>query len=128
VPDKANAFLLGRERIALNDLNPDYPALLVVSFILGDSSSARVPERLRQKDGLSYSVWTFLPPNAIDTNSTVVRTRFSRRESRSACRVFGRVRPRLEGWLHRRGVNAARRGAMQGRILGRTEDGASAER
>ncbi len=25
VPDKANAFLLGRERIALNDLDPDYP-------------------------------------------------------------------------------------------------------
>ena len=71
VPDKANAFLLGRERLPLNDLNPDYPALLVASFILGDSSSARIPDRLRQKDGLSYGAGTFFQPNPIDANSTL---------------------------------------------------------
>jgi len=50
-----NAFLLGRERIALNDLDPDYPALLVTSFILGDSSSSRVSERLRDRGPDSVS-------------------------------------------------------------------------
>ena len=51
--------------------NPDYPALLVASFILGDSSSARMPERLRQKDGLSYGAGTFFQPSAIDANSAI---------------------------------------------------------
>ena len=71
VPDKANAFLIGMERIPVNDMSADYPALLVASFILGDSSSARIPERLRQKDGLSYGAATFFQPSAIDANSAI---------------------------------------------------------
>ena len=78
VPDKANAFLLGRERIRLNDLDPDYPALLVASFILGDSSSSRVNERLRQKDGLSYSAGTFFQPNRSTRTARSARMRSSR--------------------------------------------------
>ena len=30
-PDKANAFLIGREATAINDTSPDYPALLVAN-------------------------------------------------------------------------------------------------
>ena len=70
-PDKANAFLIGRQALPLDDLNPDYPALLVASFILGDSASARIPERLRQKDGLSYGAGTSFQPSAIDANSAM---------------------------------------------------------
>ncbi len=56
IADKANAFLIGREALPLNDLSPDYPAMLVANFILGDSPTSRLWERLRQKDGLSYGV------------------------------------------------------------------------
>jgi zinc protease len=125
VPDKANAFLIGRERIALNDLNPDYPALLVVSFILGDSSSSRVNERLRQKDGLSYGAGTFFQPNAIDPNSTVGAYAIFAPENLAKVRAgfseeFDRA---LKDGFTDEEVNAARQGVMQERILGRTEDG-----
>ena len=125
VPDKANAFLLGRERIALNDLDPDYPALLVTSFILGDSSSSRVSERLRQKDGLSYSAGTFFQPNAIDQNSTVGTYAIFAPENLAKVRAgfseeFDRA---LKDGFTDAEVKAAKEGVMQERILGRTEDG-----
>jgi len=67
--DKANAFLIGREALPLNDLSPDYPAMLVANYILGDSPNSRLWERLRQKDGLSYGVASFLQPNSFEANS-----------------------------------------------------------
>ncbi len=125
VPDKANAFLLGVERIPLDDLNPDYPALIVASFILGDSSSARIPDRLRQKEGLSYGAGTFFQPSAIDANSAIgayaifapenlakVRTGFSEEFDRA-----------VKGGFTDAEVAAAKTGVLQARHLGRTEDG-----
>ena len=70
-PDKANAFLVGRQALPLNDTNPDYPALVTANYILGDSPSSRLWERLRQKDGLSYGVGSFFRPNPFEPNSTM---------------------------------------------------------
>lgn len=56
-PDKANAVVLARSNLALNDADPDYPALLVANHVLGSSALAsRLGDRLRQKEGLTYSV------------------------------------------------------------------------
>ena len=112
VPDKANAFLVGVERIPVDDLNPDYPALLVMSFILGDSSSARIPDRLRQKDGLSYGAGTVFQPSALDANSAIATYAIFAPENLAsrAHRLRGGVRPRGEGRLHRR---RGRRGASR---------------
>jgi len=68
-PDKANAFLIGREALPLNDMSPDYPALLAANFALGESPSSRLWERLRQKDGLSYGAGSFLRASAFEPNS-----------------------------------------------------------
>ncbi len=125
VADKANAFMLGVTRMPLDDMNPDYPALLVANFILGDSSSARVPERLRQKDGLSYGAGTFFQPSALDKNSAIgmyaifapenltrVRTGFSEEIDRAV----------RDGFTDKE-VQDAKAGVLQERRLGRTEDG-----
>jgi len=125
VADKANAFILGVTRMPLDDMNPDYPALLVANFILGEASSARVPERLRQKDGLSYSAGTFFQPSALDKNSAIgmyaifapenlarVRTGFSEEMDRAV----------KDGFTDKE-VQDAKEGVMQERRLGRTEDG-----
>ena len=55
----------------MNDTNPDYPALVTANYILGDSPSSRLWERLRQKDGLSYGVGSFFRPNPFEPNSTM---------------------------------------------------------
>jgi zinc protease len=70
-PDKANAFFIGRQAMPMNDSSADYPALLVANYILGDSPTSRLWERLRQKDGLSYGAGSSFRPAAIDENSTL---------------------------------------------------------
>ncbi|MCC7326465.1 MAG: insulinase family protein [Burkholderiales bacterium] len=125
VPDKANAFLIGIEKLPVNDMSPDYPALLVASFILGDSSAARIPERLRQKDGLSYAAGSFFRPSALDANSALGAYAIFAPENLARVRAglaeeFDRA---LKDGFTDAEVAAAKDGVMQERRLGRTEDG-----
>ena len=60
-PDKQNAVFRAAVRIPLGDDHPDYPALRVASQILGGGFiSSRLANRLRQQEGISYSVWAAL--------------------------------------------------------------------
>src|SRR6185295_2820799 len=54
----------------INDSSPDYPALLLANYVLGDSPSSRLWERLRQKDGLSYGVGSYFRENSFEANSS----------------------------------------------------------
>ncbi len=56
-PDKPNAVLLARQNLSLNLADADFPALnIAVSILGGDALKARLADRIRQKEGLSYSV------------------------------------------------------------------------
>lgn len=56
-PDKPNAVLLARTNIPLRVTDPDYPAMVVANRILGGGAmKSRLGDRIRQKEGLSYSV------------------------------------------------------------------------
>jgi len=57
-PDKANAMLTAAMNIQLDDEHPDYPAVVLGMHILGRGGlgNSRLFNRLRQKEGLSYSV------------------------------------------------------------------------
>lgn len=56
-PDKQNAVFNAALRIPVGEAHSDYPALLVASHILGGGFiSSRLANRLRQQDGISYSV------------------------------------------------------------------------
>jgi zinc protease len=56
-PDKANAVVMARSNLSLNENDADYPALLVANSVLGGGSlDSRLGDRLRQKEGLSYNV------------------------------------------------------------------------
>ena len=61
-PDKENAVALGTESFKMDQKNPDYPALVMANEILGSGGflSARLPMRLREKEGISYGVGSFL--------------------------------------------------------------------
>ena len=72
VADKANSFIVGREALPLNDMSDDYPAFLVANYLLGDSPTSRLWERLRQKEGLSYGTGTSFRANSFEPNSTLI--------------------------------------------------------
>ncbi|KEY18445.1 M16 family metallopeptidase [Kaistella antarctica] len=61
-PDKENAIALGTESFKMNQKSPDYPAFVLANEILGSGGflSARLPMRLREKEGISYGVGSFI--------------------------------------------------------------------
>ncbi len=68
-PDKANAALYGEVALPLNDESPDYAALTVATYILGDTGSSRLWKRIREKEGLSYGVFAWLQPSMFEPNT-----------------------------------------------------------
>jgi zinc protease len=69
-PDKANAYMRGGLSLALNDRDPDYPALLLANYMIGGSTTSRLWARIRQKEGLSYGVAAWLSVSNFEPNTT----------------------------------------------------------
>jgi zinc protease len=55
-----STILMGRQAIRQTD--PDYFALAVATYILGGGSASRLYGRVREQEGLAYSVWSDLGP------------------------------------------------------------------
>lgn len=55
-----STILMGRQ--AIRQIDPDYFALAVASYILGGGSSSRLYDRVREQEGLAYAVWSDLAP------------------------------------------------------------------
>lgn len=70
-PDKKNAVYEAGLVNPLRDDHPDYPALVVGNFILGGGALAsRLGDRIRQKEGLSYSIRSQVAVSSLDENMT----------------------------------------------------------
>jgi len=70
--DKANAVLVGQLPLKMRDTDPDYAALTVAAHILGGSGfDSRLLLRLRQKDGLSYSVGDGFGASAFEPSGSI---------------------------------------------------------
>jgi len=66
-PDKANAVLMAGFNMAIRSSDPDWPALRLASYIFGESGlDARIADRIRQKEGLSYGVSAAVNAGSID--------------------------------------------------------------
>ncbi len=61
-PDKENAAAMGAISFEMNNQDADYPALVFANEILGGGGfmTARVPQRLREKEGISYGAGTYV--------------------------------------------------------------------
>ncbi len=60
-PDKKNAMYVAGIQMKIRDDNADYPALLMGDFMFGGGFlNSRLATRIRQKEGLSYGVGSFL--------------------------------------------------------------------
>lgn len=69
-PDKENATYMTRIGFPLSDKTSDYPALMLADFIVGGSGGARLFLRVREKEGLSYDVFSFLSVPVFSNNAT----------------------------------------------------------
>jgi len=68
-PDKQNAAMQVLQDLPLNDLHPDYPAFMLANHLLGSGGDSRFWNRIREKEGLSYSVYSAVQWNSIESNS-----------------------------------------------------------
>ena len=55
-PDKQNANFEAGMRLKLSADDPDYPAMVIMNQMFGGSLAARMPNRIRNLEGLSYGV------------------------------------------------------------------------
>jgi zinc protease len=68
-PDKESAVFVAALRLPLRDDDPDYPALVLGNFMTGGGFlNSRLATRIRQKEGLSYGVNSFLQASPLDVS------------------------------------------------------------
>jgi zinc protease len=129
-PDKANAVLRAGMNLRLRDDNPDFPALLLGNYLIGGTSSGRLPARVREKEGLSYSTYSQFSAGQQDAAGSFGVSAIYAPQNRE--RVERAIREELERALAQGFSNAevesARKGLLEARRVQRGQDGALAGR
>ena len=123
-PDKANATLMGRLPMPINDRSEDLPALMVVDKILGASPESRIPDRVREREGLSYSIQSSLAVSSFEENSPMFLYAIFAPENRGRVRTgiaeeFARAQQ--DGFTEAEVANA-KRALLQARRISRAQD------
>lgn len=123
-PDKANAVLRAGMLLRLRDDNPDYPALLLGNYLLGGSSDSRLTRRIREKEGLSYSVGSFLSADSFSERGSfgVFAIYAPQNRAKVETAVAEEIRKALADGFSNEEIEAGKKGLLQARQLARTND------
>ena len=129
-PDKANAVLRAGLNLKLRDDHPDFAALVLANYLLGGSSTGRMPGRVREKEGLSYSTFTSFNASAFDeTGSFRVGAIFAPQNRE---RVERAIREELERAVREgftpQEIETGKQAVLEARRMARTQDRALASR
>ncbi len=129
-PDKANAVLRGGLNIPMRDDHPDYPAMVLANYLLGGTSSARLPNRVREKEGLSYSTFSSFSASPFDPSASFRISSIFAPQNRE--RVEQAIREELQRAVRdgfsAKEVEEGKAALLQARRLARTQDRALASR
>jgi len=123
-PDKANAMLMGRLPLRINDRSDELPALMVVDRILGASTESRIPDRVREREGLSYAIQTWFTASSFEENTPMFLYAIFAPENRERVRVgiaeeFARA---LKDGFTEAEVASAKGALLQARRISRAQD------
>jgi zinc protease len=124
-PDKANALMLTGLNLKMNDNSPDYPALYVGNYLLGGGFlNSRLAMRLRQNDGISYSVGTQFSASSLDETGSfmayaILAPENAEKAEAAITEEINKVRN--EGFTADE-LAKAKEGLLQGRQLSRSKD------
>ncbi|MEP6961448.1 MAG: insulinase family protein, partial [Acidobacteriota bacterium] len=123
-PDKANAYLYAIQPMAMDQQDPDYPALYLANIIFGSDPKSRVWRRIREKDGLSYGTNTGFSAGTRDKVASL--TLGSTFAPENVLKVEAAFKEELALMLDK-GFNddelkIAKEAFLQERLIGRTSD------
>lgn len=124
-PDKKNAMFFAGTSIKMRDDNPDYPALAMANFMFGGGFlNSRLATRIRQKEGLSYGVGSFLQPSSQDENGVFGAYAIYNPENKSKLEEVYKEelnKALTEGFTQEE-LDMAKNGIIQSRQTGRAND------
>jgi len=124
-PDKANAFYVGGQNLAIRDDDPDFPALLLGNYMLGGGFlNSRLAVRIRQKEGLSYGVGSQLTASPLEKSGAF--TAFAIYAPQNAAKLETAMREEiarvLKDGFEEKEIAEAKSGWLQSRQVGRAQD------
>lgn len=124
-PDKSNAVFYGGAQFKMRDSDPDYPALQVGNYILGAGAlSSRLGDRVRQKEGLSYSVGSGISAHPIDERANLTLFAIANPENKDKLIsvINEEIQLLLKDGITQAELDAAKQGILQSSQLERTQD------
>jgi zinc protease len=128
-PDKANATYVAGLQFPLRDDDADYPALVIGNYIFGSGALAsRLGDRIRQKDGLSYSVGSTFSASSQDKRAGVSVMAICNPQNigRVESDVIEELTRLLKDGVTADEVARAQQGYLQSRAVARANDAALA--
>ena len=125
-PDKANAEFMAQERFQLSQNDPDYPAIVLASYMFGEPITSRISDRIRNREGLSYGANARLvvPAEgdaAMLTGTVSLNPGFGPKVESSFMDELKKVYN--EGFTQAE-VDNAKKALLDARLVGRSTDGA----
>ncbi|HZR67975.1 MAG TPA: pitrilysin family protein [Burkholderiales bacterium] len=129
-PDKANAVYRAGMNLKIRDDSPDFPALLLGNYLLGGGSDSRLLRRVREQEGLSYSVGSYVSADSLDQRGAfgVYAIYAPQNRARVEALIMEELRKALDQGFGAEEVENAKRGLLQARKVARTQDDALASR
>ncbi|HMO44945.1 MAG TPA: pitrilysin family protein [Rubrivivax sp.] len=123
-PDKQNADLRARLPLPLTDLDADYPALSMANYLLGGGGSSRLWKRIREGEGLSYSVGSHIAWNNFEPNSTWLASAIFAPQNRAKVEAALReeIARALKDGFDAKELDEGRSGLLNFRRLSRAQD------
>lgn len=123
-PDKQNATMSVRLALPLSDRDADYPALMLANHLLGGGGDSRLWNRIRERDGLSYGVYSTVQWNPQEANSEWSASAIFAPQNRD--KVVAAFNEEIERALKQgftqAEFQAGQRGLLSFRRLGRAQD------
>jgi zinc protease len=124
-PDKANAVYVAGEVFAMKDSDPDYPALVIGNYVFGGGAlSSRLGDRVRQKEGLSYGIGSFISSDALDprTSLTINAICNPKNIEKVNTAINEELARLLSGGVTQAELDKAKQGYLQQQQVARTND------
>lgn len=123
-PDKQNATMSVQLTLPLSDRDADYAALMLANHLLGGGGDSRLWRRIREQDGLSYSVHSGIQWSQLEPNSTWSATAIFAPQNRDKVETAFReeIARALQHGFTRSEFESGRKGLLSFRRLGRAQD------
>ena len=124
-PDKQNATFDAGLAFAMSDANPDYPAMLLANYMFGGSITGRAPNRIRNREGLSYGVNSRFAAPAAGDAASFGGTAISNPQNTPKVEASFRdeLATTLASGFTAAEVAAAKKALRDQRMVGRSQDG-----